>query len=160
MSLDIGVLMSILKNKFKLPIAKEDGRTVGTSFGNANSLSGMMEEAFNNIGLSMMSDGFAAKLLAYVYVLGGGNEAVVYHTGLNAGIKIAQQKFNLYGGQVPNVKLLGLLQQRIKEIEANEKVEWLNEIYERYNLVTNGEDKKVGKHKGSRSKTKPRKFRK
>lgn len=58
-------------------------------------LAQQLEEAFNSVGSSMMSMNFAAKLLAYVYVMGGGNEAVVYNEALNAGIAIAAQKFNI-----------------------------------------------------------------
>ena len=39
-------------------------------------LAQQLEEAFNQIGTSMMSMNFAAKLLAYVYVMGGEMEAL------------------------------------------------------------------------------------
>ena len=63
-----------------------------------------LEEAFNSIGASMMSTEFAAKLLAWTLKYGGGNEAVTMHGGLNAGIRIAQQKFNLFGGETPTLE--------------------------------------------------------
>lgn len=109
-----------------------------------------LEQAFEQIGMTMMTDDFAAKLLAYVYVMGGGNEAVVLHKGLNAGIGVAQQKANLKGGEIPNAKMLPLIQMYIKELELAEKnpahkeywyknpsraVPWLKEIYTRYELV-------------------------
>lgn len=47
-----------------------------------------------------MENEFACKLLAYVYAMGGGNEAVVLHKELNAGIKEAQKMLNLYGGGI------------------------------------------------------------
>ena len=64
-------------------------------------LAQQLEEAFNQVGSSMMSMNFAAKLLAYVYIMGGGNEAVVYNEGMNAGIAIASQKFKIKGGEIP-----------------------------------------------------------
>lgn len=98
-------------------------------------LAKQLEEAFNQIGTSMMSNEFAAKLLAYVYVMGGGNEAVTLHQGLNAGIGIAQQKFNIIGGEIPNQEGVLLIQKYIKELEQNmEETEWLEEIFKRYNL--------------------------
>ena len=104
-----------------------------------------MEEAFNLIGESMMKTEFAAKMLAYLYVCGGGNEAVVLHEGLNAGMGIASQKFHIKGGEVPDTEGVVLIQQYIKELEAAEKnkdfqtnpvvyVPWLKEIFDRYHL--------------------------
>ena len=101
----------------------------------AGDLAAQLEQAFNQVGASMMGDEFAAKLLAYVYVMGGGNEAVCFHEGLHAGIRIAQQKFNLYGGEVPSVEGVRLLQKYIPELEKKElHCPWLSEIEKRYNL--------------------------
>ena len=98
-------------------------------------LAAQLEAAFNQVGASMMQDDFAAKLLAYVYVMGGGNEAVTLHEGLHAGIRIAQQKFNLYGGEVPSAEGVRLLQKYIPELERKElHCPWLSEIEKRYNL--------------------------
>ena len=128
-------------------------------------LAAQLESAFNQIGTSMMSNDFAAKLLAYLYVFGGGNEAVTLHEGLNAGILIAQEKFKIKGGCIPDKEGVKLIQQYIKEAEAAETLAklnhsvylknpkglnksfdyfltaalpWLNEIYERYNLNQTG----------------------
>ena len=84
-----------------------------------------MEASFNAVGHSMMSDEFACKLLAYCLVFGN-DENVVLHTGLNAGLAIASQKFNIKGGEIPNVKLLPLFNQYVKELrEKGESCEWL-----------------------------------
>lgn len=115
------------------------------AYGNTYQMAQQMEEAFNLVGHSMMKDEFAAKLLAYTYVCGGGNEAVVLHKGLNAGIGIAAQKFKIKGGEVPDSAGVALIQKYIKELEAAEKekdfhkdcvklVPWLREIFERYEL--------------------------
>lgn len=98
-------------------------------------LAAQLEASFNQFGASMMQDDFSAKLLAYVYVMGGGNEAVTLHQGLHAGIRIAQQKFNLYGGEVPSAVGVRLLQKYIPELERKElHCPWLIEIEKRYNL--------------------------
>lgn len=98
-------------------------------------LAAQFETAFNQLGTSMMSNDFAAKLLAYVYVMGGGNEAVTLHQGLHAGIRIAQQKFNLYGGETPSIEGIRLLQKYIPELERKEfHCPWLSEITKRYSL--------------------------
>lgn len=102
---------------------------------NTYQLAAQMEAAFNCIGASMMSNSFAAKLLAWLYVYGGGNEAVVYNEGLKAGIAIAQQKFNIKGGEKPKRISIHLIKTYISQLERRgEKCEWLNEIYQRYNL--------------------------
>jgi hypothetical protein len=98
-----------------------------------------LEQAFNQIGASMMTDDFAAKLLAYVFVMGGGNEAVVCHEGLSAGIFMAQRKFNVFGGEVPRAEGVALMNKYIKELESSYengeyRAEWLSEIYKRYDL--------------------------
>ena len=94
-----------------------------------------LENAFNQFGASMMRDEFAAKLLAYVYVMGGGNEAVTIHEGLHAGIRIAQEKFNIKGGEIPSATGILLIQKYVYELEKKElHCPWLSEIGERYNL--------------------------
>jgi len=94
-----------------------------------------LEEAFNKIGGSMMSDDFASKLLAWAYVMGGNTEIITKHTGLNSGISIAQQKFNINGGEVPCEKGIKLVKQRITELEKHTNdTDWLREIEERYEI--------------------------
>jgi hypothetical protein len=94
-----------------------------------------LEAAFNSVGASVMSADFAAKLLAYVFVMGGGNEAVTMNAKLNVGIAIAQQKFNLYGGEAPSAQDVGLIKRYVAELEKNGKeTAWLGEIFERYDF--------------------------
>lgn len=109
-------------------------------------LAQQLEEAFNQIGTSMMSMNFAAKLLAYVYVMGGGNEAVVYNEGLNAGIAIAAQKFNIKGGCVPMMKSIPVIRAFIHELERKgDDTPWLKDIFTRYNITNSKIVKKNGK---------------
>lgn len=109
-------------------------------------LAKQLEEAFNSVGTSMMSMNFAAKLLAYVYVMGGGNEAVIYNEALNADIAIAQQKFNIKGGKIPMAKSIPVIRAFIHELERlGEKTPWLQQIYSRYNIGNNKSQNKNGK---------------
>ncbi len=99
-------------------------------------LAQQLEEAFNQVGSSMMSMNFAAKLLAYVYVMGGGNEAVVYNEALNAGIAIASQKFHINGGEVPEARAIPVIRAFIKELEREgDNTPWLQQIFTRYNIT-------------------------
>lgn len=125
--------------------------------GEPHSLAGMLEQAFEQLGTSMMSDDFAAKLLAYCYVIG--DEACVLHKGLNAGLMMAQQKANIYGGCVPNWKIVKYMQIYIKDLErtrdgiSKEKMDggemknivellpWVKEIFVRYELGLPGKGK-------------------
>jgi len=107
-----------------------------------------LEAAFNKFGRSTMSDDFAAKLLAFVFVMGGGNEAVTTHPGLVFGIATAQKKFKLCGGETPDAKGMELIKSRVAELMTGLKenysiawnsvpwnsVPWLKEISERYGL--------------------------
>lgn len=94
-----------------------------------------LEQAFNRIGTSMMSQSFAGKLLAYVYVMGGGNEAVVYNEALNAGIAIAAQKFGIKGGEKPDYISIPIVRAFVKELErTGDDTPWLSDIFSRYNI--------------------------
>lgn len=98
-------------------------------------LAQQLEETFNQVGSSMMSMNFAAKLLAYVYVMGG-NEAVVYNEGMNAGIAIASQKFKIKGGEMPEARAIPVIRAFIKELEREgDNTPWLKEIFNRYNIT-------------------------
>ena len=117
-------------------------RPLDTGYREASTnLAGQLEEAFNNIGLSMMTYDFAGKLLAWLLKYGGGMEAVTLHQGLNAGIMIAQEKFNLKGGCIPDIDGIKMFQKYTKELNAEKEdlsCEWLWEIYRRYDLDTKG----------------------
>jgi len=94
--------------------------------------------AFNSIGVSIyphMTDSYCCQLLAFLLVYGGENEKVVKDVALNVDMLIAQQRLNIYGGEIPNAELVGLMRRYIKELrEGGEQIEWLQEIYKRYNL--------------------------
>jgi hypothetical protein len=109
--------------------------------GEPHDLPGQLEQAFEQIGATMMSDDFCAKLLAFTYVLGP--EVCVLHKGLNAGIQIAQQKANLYGGHIPDMKLVKLIQHYSRDLEqTREETPWIREIYQRYELHFMGKQPK------------------
>lgn len=99
-------------------------------------LAQQLEEAFNQVGASMMTQAFAGKLLAYVLVRGGGNEAVVCNEGMNAGIAIAAQKFNIKGGEIPKAISIPIIRAFKNELERlGDDTPWLKEIYKRYHIT-------------------------
>lgn len=97
-----------------------------------------LNDAFKSVGVNMLSDDTCCKVLAYLYVMGGGNEAVVYNTKLNTDIKIAQDRMNLHGGEIPNEEVLPLLRQRIFELDTfQEDCVWLPHFLFRYGMKIN-----------------------
>ena len=96
-----------------------------------------LEIAFNSIGVSLypyLTDDYCCRLLAWLYVHGGGVEATVQSPSLNGDILLAQKRLNIYGGETPNAALILTMQGFIKELEKNEQCTWLDEICKRYNL--------------------------
>ncbi len=103
----------------------------------------------NQCGLKVLSDDFCCKLLAWLYVFGGGNEMVLYNKKLRTEIQHAQKRLNIFGGECVNKDLLELLQQRTKECggDALNPIlpEWIDEIDKRYGIKSKKE--KHNEHK-------------
>lgn len=99
-----------------------------------------MSDAFASVGIKMVSDDKCCQVLAWLYVFGGGCEAVVLNKAFNGLIRISQDRLNLKGGCVPNMVLLPLLQRYTKEAEAYEAgkshdgKDWVNSINTQFNM--------------------------
>lgn len=101
----------------------------------ARRLGGDMEAAFGSIGLSMLPADLAAKLLAWVYCMGGGDETVTHHERIAADVAAAQRKFRIVGGERPDARGAALVRARVRELEAGgDATPWLREIYDRYGI--------------------------
>jgi hypothetical protein len=86
-------------------------------------------------GFHIISDDHCCQLLAWLYVYGGGNEQVVLDKVLNTNIMEAQRRLNIYGGDIPDLKLLGELQKYILSItDLNQPPGWVSELEERYRI--------------------------
>ena len=92
--------------------------------------------ALDKIGVSGLSDEQCCQLLAWMHDDRGCSEDPVHNWALNRDIKIAQQRLNLYGGQVPNGELIPLFNQFREELEnaGDEKPDWYLQIITKYNL--------------------------
>jgi hypothetical protein len=119
-----------MKNKTK----KDGGNKLAEMRINNFQLAQSLEAAFNQVGHSMLNADYAAQLLAYLYIYGGGNEAVVYNTRLNSDIAIAQEKFKIKGGETPDINGVKLIKKYVKELTENENVDWLKKIRENYGI--------------------------
>jgi tRNA(Ile2) C34 agmatinyltransferase TiaS len=87
-------------------------------------------------GIKIVSDDKCCRLLAWLYVHGGGNEAVTVNLKLNADILEAQKRLNLYGGERVNVELLPTLQEYIRQAESSNP-DWIAELCKYYGLNLN-----------------------
>ncbi|WP_151087365.1 hypothetical protein [Hymenobacter baengnokdamensis] len=94
-----------------------------------------LEVAFNQIGLTMMSEHRACQLLAFVYVLGGAYEPVVFHTRLHSDLLLAAKRLNIEGGEAPTAASLSVLQAYVQEMEEyGWRTQWLEELLADYDL--------------------------
>jgi hypothetical protein len=75
-------------------------------------------------GLKIISDDECCRLLAWLYVYGGGNEQVLDSRVSNA-IFYAQGRLNLLGGETPDADLLPVLQGYIKDITGDNPLDFL-----------------------------------
>jgi len=91
--------------------------------------------ALDKIGVTSLSDEQCCQLLAWLHHDKGSNEASVHHWALNRDIQIAQQRLNIYGGQIPNGELIGLFNEYRQQLETAEvKPEWFDTIETKYKL--------------------------
>jgi hypothetical protein len=72
--------------------------------------------------LKILSDDKGCRLLAWLYVYGGGNEQTVVDERLRNALLYAQRRLNLLGDERPNIELLPVLQKYIKSITGYNKL--------------------------------------
>jgi hypothetical protein len=74
-------------------------------------------------GLKIISDDKCCRLLAWLYIYGGGNEQVIDDRISNA-ILYAQRRLNLSGGETPDTDLLPVLMDYIKDIAGDNPLDF------------------------------------
>ena len=94
---------------------------------NSNPLN-VLEEAFNGIGQSMISEEFAYKILAFLNTWGSGNAIVVGK--MFPMISLAQKKFNMKAGCIPTLNPEKLKDYSL-EWKKGEKCVYLKEFIDR-----------------------------
>ena len=95
-----------------------------------------MLETASQAGLKIVSDDKCCQVLAWLYVHGGGQEASVLSSKLNADVLEAQKRLNLFGGERCNAELMPRLQDYIKDLETSNP-EWLRKLCDYYGLNYN-----------------------
>jgi hypothetical protein len=92
-----------------------------------------MEEAFNKLGLSMYTDEWAAKVLAFVNALKGTDEAVATNPALFFAMQCSFNK--LYPNERLNPAMVDLLNTYSRELaDKGLQTPWLKDIARRYAL--------------------------
>lgn len=117
-----------------------------------NDLYSQMMDTFLSAGINPLSADTSAKLLAILYVYGGGNESFVLSKKFCKDADLACKRLNIEGGETPTEEGRQLIQKYVKELEddINRKdrteeektfagvkctVEWANKLMqERYSI--------------------------
>jgi hypothetical protein len=98
-----------------------------------------LHETARAANLKILPDDKCCQLLAWLLHFGGGQEEVTFNTKLNVDIGEAQNRLNLYGGELCNIELLPML--KIYSMDAEKyiagkipKSVWMQEIETTYNV--------------------------
>lgn len=92
-----------------------------------------LEDALNGLGLSLYTDEWSARVLAFVHCLNGSDEVVITNPRLKHAIDCAFNK--LYPQQRLRPSMFYLMQACITELESHGlDTPWLHEIAARYGL--------------------------
>ena len=91
--------------------------------------------ALDKIGASSLTDDDCCMLLAWMHHDRGQTE-FLDNFALVRDIKIAQQRLNIYGGEIPNINLIQQFQKFCKELEQMNGVmpQWFTNIETKYEL--------------------------
>jgi hypothetical protein len=85
-------------------------------------------------GLKIIPDDKCCRLLAWLYVYGGGNEQVI-DGRLSGHIMYAQARLNIDGGEIPDRELAGVMKDYVKSItDYHNPPEWVNELESEYKI--------------------------
>jgi hypothetical protein len=94
-------------------------------------------------GLKIISNDNCCRLLAWLYLYGGENEAVVVNDRQRNLFTQAQRRLNLFGGEIPNMELVPVLQGYIKSVEDYSNLpEWVIDLEKEFGLKAYGRHKK------------------
>jgi len=99
----------------------------------ANLMTCLYETALS-AGLPVISGDKCCRLLAWLYVYGGGNEQVI-EGKLNAAIIYAQKRLNILGGETPDAELMPVLTEYVRSIaDFKNPPEWVDRLEKEYGL--------------------------
>lgn len=76
-------------------------------------------KSLENVGVKPLSDDTCCRILAILYVFGGGDEAFTHNKKLLTDIQYAQRRLNLVGGEIPNGDLCEIMNDYVKELKES-----------------------------------------
>ena len=86
-------------------------------------------------GMPLISENKCCQLMAWLYIYGGANEQVVFDERLRYSIFYAQKRLNIIGGEIPDQKLLLVLQNYIKSItDYKNPPEWVIDLEKEFKI--------------------------
>jgi hypothetical protein len=86
-------------------------------------------------GIYEFTDNDCCCVLAWVYVYGGGHEAVIYNERLCGAILAAQKRLNIFGSEKPNAELAFKMVEYIKSItDFDSPPKWVVELEQKFNI--------------------------
>jgi len=88
--------------------------------------------AFSSIGCEVYSDDFLCQVMA-ILLEHGNTEQFVINQALFTVCQIAQERFNLNGGEIPKARAVEKIQEYAKELQQG-LPDWAVNISKRYNL--------------------------
>ena len=92
--------------------------------------------ALDKIGASSLTDDDCCQLLAWLHYERGASEAPVHQFALHRDIRVAQQRLNIFGGEIPNGALVVKMQEYCHELEQEgNKPDWYKAILQKYKLL-------------------------
>lgn len=91
-------------------------------------------------GIKIISDDTCCKLLAWVFVLGGGTEESTHNIKLNTALMHAQKRANLLGGERVNLEFLEPIKNYSQDLnnfieKKAQRPEWLTKLETEYNIA-------------------------
>lgn len=100
-------------------------------------------QAFSEVGISAISDDTCAKLLAILYVFGGGQEFFCFNQKCVADVQYATKKFNIGGSKTPTKDGVVLIKKYVADLldgkdylSATKPKQWaIDLIQDRYEEV-------------------------
>ena len=105
-----------------------------------SSLRAQWNQACLTAGIPVMSEDKCARLLAVLYVYGGGDEQFVMNKNFTDDVLYIQKRFNVQGGCIPDTHFCVLLKKYVRNLELldklNKKPQWAARLMkEKYNII-------------------------
>jgi hypothetical protein len=89
-------------------------------------------------GLPVISGDKCCRLLAWLYLYGGENEATVFNDRFREALLYAQKRLNLFGNEIPDRALLPVLQNYLHSVsDYYTPPEWVTELEKEYGVKGN-----------------------